>query len=245
MRDIDRSGAMGAGEIELPTRKPRGSRRRPDVPPSKVERIPPRSGLSRAEVTAHQRRRILDGLAAALAYHGYEDTKITDIVELAGVSRPTFYEHFEGKEACFAAAYGDGVQRLGGAIEVAAGEEQGWVPRFSAGLRAGLEFLAADPPLAHLLLVEALAASRSARLEHERTLARLAEALRPPLGDPGRRALPEETARLLAGGLASHLSGRVLAGEAESLPDSYDLLLAYLLTPPLPATARSADERRA
>lgn len=236
---------MGTGEIESPMRKPRGSRRRPDLPPPKVERIRPRSGLSRAEVMALQQRRILDGLAAALSYHGYEDTKVTDIVELAGVSRPTFYEFFEGKEPCFAAAYEDGIGRLSSVVEAAADGERGWVPRISAGLRAGLEFLAADPPLAHLLLVEALAAARPARLEHERTLARLAEGLRPLRGDSGRWAMPEETARLLAGGLASHLSGRVLAGEAERLPGSYDLLLVYLLTPPLPATARSADERRA
>lgn len=236
---------MGTGEIELPIREPRGSRRRPGVAPPKVERIPPKSGLSRAEVLAIQRRRILDGLAAALAYHGYEDTKITDIVELAGVSRPTFYEFFEGKEACFAAAYEDGVGRLSSVVEAAAADRRGWVPRTSAGLRTGLEFLAADPPLAHLLLVESLAAARPARLEHERTLARLAEGLRPLVGDPGFWAMPEETARLLAGGLASYLSGQVLAGEAECLPESYDLLLVYLLTPPLPATAHSADERRA
>jgi AcrR family transcriptional regulator len=213
---------MGTGEIELPIREPRRSRRRPGVSPPKVERISPRSGLARAEVMVLQR-------------HGYEDTKITDIVELAGVSRPTFYEFFEGKEQCFAAAYADGIRRLSSAVEAAAGGRQGWVPRISAGLRAGLEFLAADPSLANLLLVESLAAARPARPEHERTLARLAGGLRPAPGDP----------RLLAGGLASYLFGQVLAGEAERLPESYDLLLVYFLTPPLPATARSADERRA
>jgi len=193
---------------------------------------------------AIQRRRILDGLAVALAYHGYEDTKITDIVELAGVSRPTFYEYFEGKDQCFAAAYDDGIDRLSAAIEVAIEGEREWAARLEAGLDAGLTFLAASPPLAHLLLVESLAASRPARLEHERSLVRLAEALGPPDGElVGVTAVPEETARLLAGGLASHLSGRVLAGEAERLPESHDLLLGYLLTPPHPATARSADER--
>lgn len=237
---------MGTGEIELPIRKPRGSRRRPDVPPPRVERIPPRSGLSRAEVIANQRRRILDGLAAALAYHGYEDTKITDIVELAGVSRPTFYEYFEGKEQCFGAAYEDGVERLTAVVEAALEHEGqgGWTTDVSAALRAGLDFLAADPLLAHLLLVESLAASRPARLEHERTLARLADALRPPATDSaGESDVSEETARLLAGGLASHLSGRVLAGEAERLADSHELLLGYLLAPQ--AMSRSADERRA
>jgi AcrR family transcriptional regulator len=235
---------MTAGDLGLPTREPRGSRRRPDAPPPKVERIPPRSGLTRAEVSAIQRRRILDGLAAALAYHGYEDTKITDIVELAGVSRPTFYEHFEGKEQCFAAAYDDGTQRLATAIQAAVEDEREWSSRFSAGLGAGLDFLAADPPLAHLLLVESLAAARPARLQHERTLARLATALRSPHRSPGGSAVSEETARLLAGGLASHLSGRVLAGEAERLRESHELLLQYLLAPSLPAASGGAGERR-
>lgn len=227
-------------------REPRASRRRPDMSPPEVERIRPRSGLSRAEVVANQRRRILDGLAAAVAYHGYEDTKITDIVELAGVSRPTFYEFFEGKEQCFAAAYEEGVERLETAIEEVLENQGEWPVRLSAGLRGGLEFLATDPPLAHLLLVESLAASRPARLEHERTLARLAQVLRSQAEtSAGAVAVSPETARLLAGGLASHLSGRVLAGEAERLPESHDLLLGYLLAPVLPAASRSANERRA
>lgn len=196
-------------------------------------------------MVADQRSRIFSGLAAALAYHGYEDTKITDIVELAAISRPTFYEHFEGKDQCFTAAYEDGVERLSAAVAAATGGERGWAPRLSAGLAAGLEFLAADPPLAHLLLVESLAAARPARLEHERTLARLAQALRRPSAElAGSGAISEETARLLAGGLASHLSGRVLAGEAERLPASHDLLLQYLLAPSPPAASRDAGERR-
>jgi AcrR family transcriptional regulator len=231
-----------AKDIELPTREPRGSRRRPDAPPSDVERIRPRSGLTRAEVIANQRRRIFDGFASALAYHGYEDTKVTDIVELAGVSRATFYERFESKELCFAAAYEDGIERLAAAVEAAVDADADRASRLSAGLMAGLDFLAASPPLAHLLLVESLAAARPARLEHERSLVQLAEALRlPPDGDD----LSEETARLLAGGLASHLSGRVLAGEAEGLPDLHDLLLEYLLAPSLVATSRAADQRLA
>jgi AcrR family transcriptional regulator len=228
------------------TRETRGARRRPDVPPPKIERIQPRSGLSRAEVIADQRRRLLAALAAALAYHGYEDTKITDIVELAGVSRPTFYEHFESKERCFEAAYDDGVEGLVLCVEAAVADQRGWVAQLSAGLGAGLDFLAASPPLAHLLLVESLAAARPARLEHERTLARLAESLRPPPAElQGGKVVSAETARLLAGGLASHLSGRVLAGEAERLPELHDLLLQYLLAPFLAATSRSDDERRA
>jgi AcrR family transcriptional regulator len=207
-----------------------------------VERIPPRSGLSRAEVIANQRRRIFDGYAAALAYHGYADTKVTDIVELAGLSRATFYEHFKGKEICFAAAYEDGVERLAAAVEAAAVEESDWPARLSAGLRAGLDFLAADPPYAHLLFVEALAAARPARLEHERSLTLLAETLRTQSAElPAGETISEETARLLAGGLASHISGRVLAGNAEQLAADRDLLLQYLLAPTRVASSRTAS----
>jgi AcrR family transcriptional regulator len=196
-------------------------------------------------VIANQRARIFSGFAAALAYHGYEDTKVTDIVELAGVSRATFYERFESKELCFAAAYEDGVERLGAAVGEAAGEECGWANQLSAGLMAGLEFLAADPPLAYLLFVESLAAARPARLEHERSLERLAEVLRPPaVGSRAEEAVSQETARILAGGLASHLSGRILAGETERLPELHDSLLQYLLAPSL-AALRTTDERRA
>lgn len=231
-----------ATEVIAPGRESRAARRRPDVPLPAVERIRPGPGLSRAEVVANQRRRILAGLAAALAYHGYEDTRITDVVELAGISRPTFYEHFESKEACFAAAYADGVERLALAVEGAVREESGWEAGVAAGLRAGLEFLAADPALAHLLLVEALAASRPARLEHERNLTVLAGALRPPPGEPaGGEPISAEAARLLAGGLASHLNGRLLAGEAERLPESHGLLLGYLLTPALSAVPLPAS----
>lgn len=204
-----------------------------------MEKIPPRSGLSRAEVIANQRRRIFAGLATALVHHGYEDTKITDVIELAGVSRATFYQRFESKEACFAAAYEDGAERLAETVGAATAGEPRWAIQVADGLHAGLEFLAADPPLAHLLLVEALAAARPARLEHERSLVRLAEALRPP-ADLAGGEVPEETLRLLAGGLASHVSGRVLAGEAERLPEDHDLLLGFLLAPTQAADARVA-----
>jgi AcrR family transcriptional regulator len=219
---------------------PRGARRRPDVAPPPVEKIPPKSRLSRADVIANQRARIFHGLAEALSYHGYEDTKVTDIVELSGVSRATFYERFESKEACFADAYEDGVERLVAAVEAAVDDAaEDWEGAVSAGLAAGLEFLASDPPLAHLLLVEALAAARPARIEHERSLVRLAEALRSPV-DLASGELPDETLRLLAGGLASHVSGRVLRGEAERLPEDHDLLLGFLLAPTQAADARVA-----
>jgi AcrR family transcriptional regulator len=169
--------------------------------------------------------------------------RIEPASDLSEVSPSAFHDNFESKDACYAAALEDGLARLAEVVEVAAAAEGSWVSQLSAGLRAGLDFLAAEPSIANLLLVESLLPSRPAWRERERMLALLAEAVRPPLGHPGRAAMPEETTRLLAGGLASYLSGRVLAGEAERLPLCFDALLVYLLAPSLPAPAATVDEQ--
>jgi hypothetical protein len=131
-----------------------------------------------------------------------------------------------------AAAHDQGVERLAAAIQAAVDQEGNPVARISAGLTAALGLLAGEPSLAQLLLVASLATTPSARREHERSLARLANTLhKAHFNLPGDEAVSEESARMLAGGVVSHLSGRAFAGETQRLADSHDLLLRYLLVP--------------
>jgi hypothetical protein len=132
------------------------------------------------------------------------------------------------------APYSEGVERLTAAVATAVDADGEWDARLAAGLRAGLEFLAADPALARLLLVEPLTAGGNARLEHERSVARLAEALRPPAALSGGDPVSDEILLLQAHGLVSYLSGRVLAGESECLADAHEPLLRFLLLQLLP-----------
>jgi AcrR family transcriptional regulator len=60
---------------------------------------------SRAAVWANQRARMLDAMARAVATKGYARVSVADVVQLAGVSRRTFYEQFRDKEDCFLVAY--------------------------------------------------------------------------------------------------------------------------------------------
>lgn len=120
------------------------------------------------------------------------------------------------------------VERLAAAVEEAVAGESEWGEQVSAGVGAGLDFLAADPACARLLLVEA-PREYSMRHEYERALVRLANALSMRSSGPGDAGVSGEQARLLAGGLVSHLSGRVLAGEVKRLPEDRELLLRYLL----------------
>jgi TetR/AcrR family transcriptional regulator len=66
---------------------------------------PGRHQLSRDEVREHQRERIFAALEAEMSVKGYGDTSVADIVKTAGVSRQTFYEQFDSKQACFLASY--------------------------------------------------------------------------------------------------------------------------------------------
>ena len=56
-----------------------------------------------ATAPAEFRRRLLEGMAAAIRECGYHDSTVADVVRHARTSRRTFYEHFPGKQACFIA----------------------------------------------------------------------------------------------------------------------------------------------
>jgi len=142
-------------------------------------------------------------------------------------------EHGDGEatpDSRGSAAYEEGVERLAGVVAAAVSSvDTEWEERLSDGLRAGLELLASDPPLARLLLVESLGATGEVRLARERSLTRLAEALRPPVELTGGKPISVEILRLQAHGLVSYASGRVLDGEAECLPEAHSALVEYLL----------------
>lgn len=144
-----------ASSIGLPKRGVTGRRRADQLPGG-------RHGLSPEVVADSQRDRLLKAMTATVGRRGYRDAHITEVVDRAGVSRRTFYEHFEGKEECFAAAYGRGLEELVSATQNAFEAEDAWEDSLRAGLRALLERLAKRPEIARVCFVEILAAGPSA-----------------------------------------------------------------------------------
>jgi AcrR family transcriptional regulator len=158
-------------------------------------------GLDPSLVAASQRTRLLEAVGRAVAEKGYAAATIDDIVRGAGVSKKTFYEHFQDKLECFLAAYEVASDELYEHVRAAqdavpdGGRSQSaghnaWLERTHAGIHAYLRWLAAEPALARVFLIEIAAAGPEALARRERLRDRYAERMR-ELQDP-RIGVPDE-----------------------------------------------------
>jgi AcrR family transcriptional regulator len=189
-------------------------------------------GLPPDLVRAHQRQRLLEAAAAALAEGGYGRVTATRVTELAGVSSRTFYQHFEDLWACLLAAYETEAGRLCAEIESAcAAADEDRRRRARAGIGAALAFLAAEPAVARLLSgepppqVTPLAAARRDLVE------RLGAMLRGVLEPGGATPLPGLERRLIGAAMAL-IAARAASGDPQRLrrlePELSQILLASL-----------------
>jgi AcrR family transcriptional regulator len=117
----------------------------------------------RAELRASQRGRLICAVADAVAAKGYAATTVGDVVALAGVSRKSFYEHFEDLEACFLASYDTGAAAILDAMVEAIDPGAGWESILDSVLTTWLEFLDADRSFTRAYLIEFWAAGDAAR----------------------------------------------------------------------------------
>ncbi|MBS1889561.1 MAG: TetR/AcrR family transcriptional regulator [Actinobacteria bacterium] len=203
--------------------------------PPELSRLPPgRHGLPRDFVVHNQRERLIAGLAEAVAEKGYGGTTIADITRHAAVSRRTFYEHFEGKDECFVAAFDTVTEQLRERVDAAFEAEDEWPAATRAGIEAMLVFLASEPNLARLAMVEALVAGP---VVVERYDAAVQTFL--PYVAAGREGRPkavldhlsDSTEEALVGGMISLISRRIVAGQAEDLELLLPDLTEFTLSP--------------
>src|SRR5829696_7420277 len=147
----------------------------PDIP----RRLPRGThGLDPSLVAASQRTRLLEAVGRAVAEKGYAAATIDDIVRGAGVSKKTFYEHFQDKLECFLAAYEAASDELYEHVRAAQDAGGNWLERTHAGIHAYLRWLAAEPALARVFLIEIAAAGPDALARRERLRDRYAERMR-------------------------------------------------------------------
>jgi AcrR family transcriptional regulator/DNA-binding MarR family transcriptional regulator len=101
---------------------------------------------------------MLNAMVEVAGERGAPRASVAHIVERAGISRRTFYEHFEDREDCFLAAFGYALARAGEAVLPAYQSAGAWRERVRAGLAALLGFFDEQPGLGALLVIDALGA---------------------------------------------------------------------------------------
>ena len=122
-----------------------------------------RHNLSRTDVAATQRARMLQAMTEVSTERGYIDTPVAAVLERAGVSRETFYQQFGSKQDCFIAALEDAIARLADTLEALVTNTTGSpLERYDALLTGYLGAVADRPAIARLFLIETYAAGPDA-----------------------------------------------------------------------------------
>ncbi len=200
-------------------------------------------GLDANAVARHQRARLRAAMVELVVQRGYHAIRVSDLIRLAHVSRPTFYALYRDKEACFIDAYDETSRRVTRTIVDAhrrSREERGPV---RAGMRAFLELAAAEPDAAAFFVYGGLGGGARGLERYNRAFVALMRRLRS--GSAG-APVDDLTIRAVLGGVREVVAIRLRRGEAESLPELADELTAWALSyPPAAPAILTASRPRA
>jgi AcrR family transcriptional regulator len=184
-------------------------------------------------VSAVQRERLLAAMLRATGELGYREVSVQDVLERAGVSRPTFYEHFGNKEDCFLAAFDAAAARLRARLASAAESGEDWRERLRLSLEELLRFVVEDHDAAMSLIVDARAACPEALGRRDELLNHFSSCLdsqvraEAPAGEP-----PSAIAAAgIVGGIEALLYSRLNRGETADLATLLPSLMYFAVLP--------------
>jgi AcrR family transcriptional regulator/DNA-binding MarR family transcriptional regulator len=215
--------------------------------PSKKQLTQTPNGLAREQVSDIQRARIIAAMAEVAAERGATSATVAHVVARSGVSRRTFYELFEDREACFLAAFEEAVARITTVVAPAYEQPAKWRDRIRSGLVALLEFLDCELDTARLLIVETLGAGPVALERRQNVLTQIISIV-----DQGRaeakkgEGLPPLTAEGVVGAVLSIVHSRMVEAGSPPLVELANPLMSTIVLPYLgPAAARDELQRAA
>jgi AcrR family transcriptional regulator len=193
--------------------------------------------VTAVDIASNQRARLLAAMANVVAAKGYAATTVADVVRDAGVSRSTFYELFASKEACFLAAYNEGVDDLLQAVREAVHDApDDWRAQLRAGIRAYLARLARPDHFARVYIDEIHAAGAAALEARADALRRFADRYHASFSqaraaDPTLREPDPDALLVLCAGTEQLVAERLRAGgDVRELEDVFCTCAEAVLT---------------
>ncbi len=212
---------------------------------SRPARIPSRGSVPAAQVAEIQRSRLLMGAVDAIEEHGYPHTTVSQITSRVRISRRTFYQLFENREACLMAIFEDVMGAIEQELVAANLEGLAWRERVRGGLWVILSFLDREPALARVCVIQTLRGGAGVLERREVVLARLAGVLDEGRGTHSRGGeCTPLTAEGLVGAAFGIVYARLLRGERRPLTDLLGELMGMIVLPYMGSAAARREQCR-
>ena len=199
-----------------------------------VQRLPrgPHT-LTRDEVRAHQRERLMQAMVEESAARGYANTTVADIVKRARTSRAAFYQQFNDREDCFLAAYDELTSDLLRELVAAGSRPPDYITGMRDGVRAFLEWIKRRPAGSRAWGLEILALGASGFEARERSITRLQRlfdtvAVRARREHAGLPDPPEIVSRAVVLASVDLANAQIRAGLFETLREDLEGPILYL-----------------
>jgi AcrR family transcriptional regulator len=114
-------------------------------------------------------------MAEIVGKDGYRSATVTAICAEAGLSRQTFYQHFDDREACFVAVLDEAYALGAGVIVRAIRSSATWQQGLRQALATLLSLFDSHPAFARMWMIESIAAGPPVLMHREKLLMKLTE----------------------------------------------------------------------
>jgi AcrR family transcriptional regulator len=190
-------------------------------------------------IKTRRQEEILDAAAKLFAEQGYADASTQTLADVLQVGKGTIYRYFRTKRDLFLATVDRLMRQLKAAVDAAVAPVEDPIEQIGHGIRAYLDFAAAHPELAELMIQERAQfrdRKRPTYFEHrEANIGRWRELHAAMVAEGRVRAVPTERLHAVIGDLlygtmfANYFAGRALS-PAEQTRDILDLVFHGILT---------------
>jgi AcrR family transcriptional regulator len=202
-------------------------------------------GPDREQIVEVQRARLIAAAADAIVDVGYSRMSVAAIISRARVSRKTFYDLFEDRDACVLAMLDHAINHAQSLTADAYAEQADWRKGIRAALATLLTLLDQEPGLARLCLLETLGAGPQLRDRHAQVMRELAVVV-----DRGRELATSQTpvtdvtAEGVVGAIYMILQARLLGASGEPLLSLLNPLMSLVVLPYLGTRAARTELAR-
>lgn len=170
-------------------------------------------------------------MVEAVARHGFASTTVRELVTLAGVSKSTFYEHFESKEDCFLATFDSIVARVSEEVGKAYGTSGPLRERLIAGLGRFMELVVERPEVAAFATIESLTLGSDSIAHRAKSWESFEQMTRRYFVDePFQQRVSDLTVRAMLSGISGVVYQHLRSGKTDELPKLVEPLIDWVFS---------------